>query len=662
MTNIGWHFKERTRSDEVADPIQEEFFQDDSKSGDFNPARSLVRESIQNSVDACDNHDSSVVVQFRVVLPKESNKKVFDRWFDDLWLHLQSDRNGLNNLPNAHSECGYIVIEDFGTTGLEGDPERGKLPDPNDEDDIFAFFRSSALSGKKGKAGGRWGVGKSVFNRASHINAFLAYTVRDSDSRSFMFGRCFLKTHKVGIIEYQPYGRFGDADDDEFVHVVDDPAGVDQLQKDFGLLRDRNSPGLSIIVPFYDDRITATAILSAVVEEYFYPIIADKLMVSVSGQELPHKSVRLNADSIWDYLQSSANEGLLGIAGFAKWICDTPESEIKRKQLLSPTSGEPPVWGESLPLPESIPINDIAKQFNNGDPLAFRVPLWVQKDEQNPTRTFFDVYLQKDLDGKGYRPVFIRNGIIIPRALERRVRGHSLYGIIMVENEPIASLLGDSETPAHTEWSAETANFKNKYQFGSKVLEFVRTAPRAIVEFLSQAQDERDYFALADYFPAQVSPDGRIVPGKRRKKPKKKTTDTEIPPIPRKKQPYRIDKINSGFRIVRDNQSETDLPNLLDIRVAYDTQNGDPLKKYNPVDFNFAYKNADENAIQIECLYVDIIEAKDNHLRVGLLKDNFEIEVTGFDTNRDVIVNCRRKSLPSSESEKNKEEDEVLVI
>lgn len=194
MSNPGWHFKRRERSDEVADPIQGEFFDEaaDPDEPRRGPAASLVREAIQNSLDA---RVGSGPVHVRFYLSSGEGLAT-DRarhWFAGLWPHLRARRSGLRNVPPCPQACRFAVVEDFGTRGLEGDPRRGTTPDEDERDDFFAFFRAIGLSGKAGQEGGRWGVGKSVFNRASRINTFVALSVRNRDRCAHLIGSCFVQ-------------------------------------------------------------------------------------------------------------------------------------------------------------------------------------------------------------------------------------------------------------------------------------------------------------------------------------------------------------------------------------------------------------------------------------------------------------------------------------
>jgi len=90
----GWHFKRRERSDEVADPIQGEFFDEASDPDERRegPTASFVREAIQNSLDA---QAENQPVHIRFFLSAEDDLAAVRTrdWFCGLWPHLRARRS-----------------------------------------------------------------------------------------------------------------------------------------------------------------------------------------------------------------------------------------------------------------------------------------------------------------------------------------------------------------------------------------------------------------------------------------------------------------------------------------------------------------------------------------------------------------------------------------
>ena len=161
MIPVLWHFREKQPDETMRNPVQGEFF---SEQAIDKPAQALVREVIQNSLDARIEGESVCV---RFYLSGEGKALSSERaafWFGNAWPHLCAPRNGLaKGAVSAKPEtCSFLTIEDFGTTGLDGDPEMCEPAEGTWDNRFFAFFRTEGLSSKRGSTGGRWGAASSA--------------------------------------------------------------------------------------------------------------------------------------------------------------------------------------------------------------------------------------------------------------------------------------------------------------------------------------------------------------------------------------------------------------------------------------------------------------------------------------------------------------------
>src|SRR5262245_23237028 len=160
-----WHFNVLRRGDRIRDPIQGEFFASESIDG---PAEAVVREGIQNSLDANPRDPSdqpvSTTVRVRIFVSGADGALSGSRlrpYMEGAWEHLHAERNGLHEPPGEGAPCPFLVVEDFCTTGLTGDP--GQWEDrPGVGNPFFYFFRAEGRSQKGEDYRGRWGVGKAV--------------------------------------------------------------------------------------------------------------------------------------------------------------------------------------------------------------------------------------------------------------------------------------------------------------------------------------------------------------------------------------------------------------------------------------------------------------------------------------------------------------------
>lgn len=150
---------------------------------------------------------------------------------------------------------------------------------------------------------------------------------------------------------------------------------------------------------------------------------------------------------------------------------------------------------------------------------------------------------------------------------------------------------------------------------------------QAIVGILDQPPPglERNFLRDIFFIPESVEEEGPVV------KP-------PPPPPPPQPQIFDVSRILGGFRVTLSNE-EVNLPTQAFIRIAYDIRRGNPFSNYHPMDFDLTNQTLNINNV----VGGDVMALGQNHLRVSVREDNFEIQVTGFDTHRDLIVDVREE-------------------
>src|SRR5215212_2732279 len=137
-----WHFRPMQPGEVHVDPVHDEFF----KAQDL--ADALVRESIQNSLDArIPRSRSPVRVRFRFAAGVHAAPvEIRGEYFDGLSVHLRAAAKSMHAvLPRDDEPVPYLVIEDFGTRGLTGDPHLDpelEAPGEEQKNDFFYFWRN----------------------------------------------------------------------------------------------------------------------------------------------------------------------------------------------------------------------------------------------------------------------------------------------------------------------------------------------------------------------------------------------------------------------------------------------------------------------------------------------------------------------------------------
>lgn len=619
-----WHFREPIPGDPTRDPIVGEFFSTDAIS---NPAEALVREGIQNSLDAA-LHGGPVKIRLALGTGSwQLSPAMVATWLGSAWDHIQAPGNGLREAPSASESCPFLVFEDFGTSGLTGDPGQ-PFDEPGSRNLFFYFFRAEGRSSKGETDRGRWGVGKHVFPRSSAISTTFAYTARADDRRKLLMGHAILKSHKIGTRHFTPDAYFGVPRHDRLVMPFEEPSVLDRFRSEFRLARN-DEPGLSVVVPYIDPDITFSNLLTGVIRDYFHPILEGKLSVEIDS---PDNSVTVTSSTLVDValsLETSVQGDILQLVDLAEWYSSKGRSAIVE---LPPCNPDRPEWTDDLIPPSLVP--ELRRLLDAGERLAVRCRLSV-REKGRPTReSFFDVCLRQD-DNESGRAVFIREGIIVSDVKAPRTRG--IRSLVIVEDKPLATLLGDSENPAHTQWQKDSSNFKGKYVYGKSYIEFVSRAPSELVRRLRADEDTADKTLLLDVFslPADRA---EGVPTRPEPKPKKKPGDTiedDLDAIEPRKKRFRIHRIAGGFAVTK-GDAEATPPARLRIRTAYDVRKGNPLKKYSPNDFRL---NLAPIALEPPPEGVTIRSIAENEIVADIASPDFHLTVAGFDQRRDLYVN-----------------------
>lgn len=206
-------------------------------------------------------------------------------WLGDAWQHLTAPESGPRGLPPQPASCPYLLMEDFGTKGLEGDPAAEDLQPGEEKNHFYAFFRAEGVSESTGGRG-TWGVGKTVFARSSRINTFFGLTVRRQDVLPLLMGQAILRFHRLGETKFAPDGMFGVIQpDSQFVCPVENLGRIEEFRRDFRVSR-QDEAGLSVIVPYCLEEITEDTIVQAVGREYFSPILTGGAMLGGHSRAL----------------------------------------------------------------------------------------------------------------------------------------------------------------------------------------------------------------------------------------------------------------------------------------------------------------------------------------------------------------------------------------
>lgn len=595
-----WGFDVLPGSLVETEPTQRDQFNND----EVELGEALVREVIQNSSDAALEGDS-VKVRFAFTEIGGARTSALKELFEPLRPHFSACEIDVTAIESDSARV--LVIEDFQTRGLTG------RTDDFDGENFHNFWRRHGLSAKKGKSGGRWGLGKLVFSSASAVRAFFGLTVRYDDRTPLLMGQAVLSNHKLNNKRYPAHAFwFGSRGPDEIQLPVTDQAVIAPLSRLFGFQRVAQ-PGLSIAVPYPSSKIDEESIIGAVVQNYYFPILAGRLSVEVGEQAI-------NQTTFHDVAAALVGKDALPLE-FVEEVNKSPGKPFEASKPLSRSSLDQEAFSNEQ-------LAEMRSVYSGGQLLRVRVPVHLApKDGASTVVSFIDLYLKALKEGQKPFALFVRGSITVPGEAKYSASVHA-FGAMVAADDGVAAFLGDAENPAHTGWNGNAEKLVKRWKAPAQTLRNIRYALRELYGLVSEKVEQKDSNALIDFFSIPDYSAGA-------KRPERTGIDRSIP-TPRPKGLI-VTPIAGGFTIRSGPAAQSwEYPRTIDVRVAYDLASGNPFKRYSSFDFDLAKAEIEKRIEDGE-----ILSVAENKIRAEVTSSGFQIRFAGFDTNRDIIVDAR---------------------
>lgn len=628
-------------------PVQGEFFS-------ANLPKRFVRESIQNSLDARAG-SPPVRVRFAIsgtdgsLAPTRAARYLiglrphFGAVVDAAGAPRKSkreleDRKSLFDCPMP-----FLVVEDFGTTGLRGDV-RANEPQAKGND-FWGLFRSVGISPKEQHAGGSWGLGKWVFPDASKLNAFIGITRRQDEDHLLLMGQAMLKLHKLNGRKYSHYGYFAaasDQPDETWLPMPVDSTGshaafVQQALADFGL-KDRDQAGTSVVVPHPEDELTDPDRLAwAVITQYFWPVVAGDLVVEIVAAGARIRTI--DAETIGREVHrcgaASADSGEEAAGPMARAI------ELAAWGAAAPKAGDvEAVAARKKPAVPPGEVHDVRKRYERGERLAFSVRTKVRG-----LLSHFRVFLEKDDALSKGHDYYVRGHLHVPGM--DFLHNFQARALTLVDNRsPLGHLLRDSEGPAHDKWNAYARRLKDKGwpAAAERVREAQRAAERILLQ-LAAKPEEKQRDALADLFPSKITGRGGRTSGGRAPGDGERLDAAEAKPVPR------VRRVRGGIALTTE-ATDGLAGTTWTVRVAYDVARGTARTAFSRFASGVKSGSPDfslrEDRLSVERAGCTVEVVADNELRVVVTKPAISLAVKGFD-DRDLLVEVSQVEEPTEE-------------
>ena len=284
--NCKWYFSDQPEGGQEVGPNNAM-----TQSFKKHPYASLVRESIQNSLDAVLDKSQPVRVKYEFRTLKSYS---YPNFFE-LKKHIQGcldyfpkNRNAKENykpmletLESCYglNDISYIRVSDFNTKGMSYDEN-----DTNSS--FYAFVRSAGVSAKESdSAGGSFGFGKAAYFQMSPISTIIVSTKTDKNETYFE-GVSSLCTHMYNGVKKMSVGYYDNGQGKPI-------SSEDEIPPVFL----RTEPGTDVNIlglDMYDQEEIKKEMTEAVLRNFWMAIFDNKLIVEIGG------GIVINKDNLDD--------------------------------------------------------------------------------------------------------------------------------------------------------------------------------------------------------------------------------------------------------------------------------------------------------------------------------------------------------------------------
>jgi len=369
------------------------------------------------------------------------------------------------------------------------------------------------------------------------------------------------------------------------------------------------------------------------VRNFFWPILQGELVVDLDS---PGESWHIDAETLASHrILLPPNEA--AVVEFAAWASTAKPSEIVTLPVDAATR---PDWRTVIDaMLTETKLGEIRSQLEKDQRVGVKVPVRVRPKFEGGEEgmSFFTIFFQPCRDA-GHKPIFLRDGIVVTDVRSPQMSGSR--SLVVVEHPPLASLLGDSEDVNHTQWQKDSAKFHKRYVYGPETIKFVSRSVYEIMQRLHAAETKGDPTLLLDIFYLPVD-EGMTEPAKQ-PKPEKDGTVVEpiITPPPARARRFSLSPVKGGFVLRPGDTRLENFPVRIRIEASYAVRRGNPMKRWTSDDFAFIRPPLRQERAD----GVIVSRADGNYLELEIRKPDFQFEVSGFDTKRDLAVRAVERS------------------
>lgn len=588
----------------------------------------LLREVLQNGLDARVTTANPVIVKISARTLSEPDVEFVSQLITEE--HLDRFNASVPHIQDVPKDIRqFLVIEDFGTTGLMGVTDSPDLDGKGQNWNAF-WFREGEGGKEHGSGNGGAGQGKITYFSTSAIRTIFAYTVRQDDGRGALFGASsFLRDYDFNSLKWlrDSYWGLAKKHDEATIAVpTNDAATVEHFREKFGVSREPDQTGLSLVIPAPRSFSTEEAI-QVTIAEFFTPILRGDLVVLFGETRLDTESIMAMADA--NLTDERARQlhtcTTKGYRIFVKGALE--KSRLDEVEIVAPLDSMSQLTESSF---SADALERLREALSTDMSVAVRFTIAVKPKSGGQVPCNFDVHLMCPQDLVHVEQAIVRRDLLIG---EEPVGGGSLRqkarGLTLINDLELSKLLLSAEEATHLRWNTRLPRLREYYKSGPEVVSFVRNAMAKLLEVLMGGDQKRDFRLLARFFPVPGSASQLQTKGKKSPKGREPPLLPPIPPPSPKK--LVLQALTDGCRIVPNAAyapTLLDLPIECELEFAYEGLDKDAYAEYDPLDFDLK-----DPSFTIEGTNCLIKSRTSNVVDFAVLQPDFKLEVTGFDKN-----------------------------
>lgn len=247
----------------------------------------LVRESIQNSLDASNGVSDHVKVEF--ITGKFETRK-FNA-------HLEGVEEKLNNLIKD-SESIFLAIKDSNTSGLTGKMHYDQV-ESNDYGNLLKLVYEISKPQESIGAGGSWGLGKTIYFRVGiGLVVYYSRVLNENNNYESRLAVSLVEDEKgknsiipqVGNKVKRGIAWWGEEIDKNKTIPITDEKVISKILSIFNIeMYDKNETGTTVIIPYIDEKKVLLVNKSDIEEknQYWNSSIEEYLKIAVQRWYAP---------------------------------------------------------------------------------------------------------------------------------------------------------------------------------------------------------------------------------------------------------------------------------------------------------------------------------------------------------------------------------------